>query len=143
MKRSDKMAKLLKINKLHERLAASEFASASDQHDRVEEQLTRLEQYWDEYSVQLESLKQVTSSVDALRTHQDFLTRLNEAITQQRGELSKSGEALENSQNRLLECSIEVEKIRKARDSLREKEQVEERRQRQKEHDELVSNRRR
>jgi flagellar export protein FliJ len=139
MKRSEKMHRLLEINQLQERVAASAFASADERHRRLEVQLARLEDYWQEYSVQLETLKGITSSAEELRKQQNFLVKLNDAIAQQQRELAQSTEQLEKSQSSLRERSMEVEKVRRATASIEAEEQSLERRRAQKEYDELYA----
>lgn len=139
MKRSDRMAKLHRINQLHEKRAASGFAQASQHHEQVLEQLEKLEGYWKEYSVKLEELKTSTSCAAALREHQQFLNKLDDAINQQRAELEKSAANLDASKSELVERSVEVKKIEKATASIRKQEAASERKQSQKEMDELYA----
>jgi len=142
MKRSDRMAKLHRINQLHEKRAAANFANASQHHDQLQEQLQKLEDYWNEYSVKLEQLKTSTNCAAALREHQQFLNKLDDAIAQQRAELEQSESNLEASQNDLVERSVEVKKIEKATASIRKQELASEHRKSQKEMDELYANNR-
>ena len=141
MKRSERMAKLHRINQLHEKQAAINFASASQHHDQLQSQLQKLEEYWNEYSVKLEELKSSTNCAAALREHQQFLHKLDEAIAQQRTELEKSATQLEASQNDLLDRSVEVKKIEKATASIRKQELANEHKKTQKETDELYAKR--
>ena len=139
MKRSDRMAKLHRINQLHEKRAASSFAQASQHHDQLREQLEKLEDYWREYSVKLEELKTTTNCAATLREHQQFLNKLDDAINQQRSELEKSAANLDASKDELVERSVEVKKIEKATASIRKQELASERKQSQKETDELYA----
>lgn len=142
MKRSDRLAKLHRINQLQEKQAAARFASASNHHEQVQSQLQKLEEYWNEYSVKLEQLKTSTNCAAALRDHQKFLTTLDEAISQQQAELKQSAANLEASQNALVESSVEVKKMEKATASIRKQELDSERKKIQKEQDELYANNR-
>ena len=139
MKRSDRMAKLHQINLLQEKQAAASFASASNHYEQLQNQLRKLEEYWNEYSQQLEVLKTSTNCAMALREHQQFLNRLDEAITQQRTELERSAAQLAASQRELLERSVEVKKIEKATANIRAQELASERKKEQKETDELYA----
>ena len=139
MKRSERLTKLHRINQLHEKQAAARFAGASQHHDQLRRQLDKLEEYWKEYSVKLEELKTSTNCAAALREHQQFLDKLDEAITQQRSELEQSAINLEASQNELVESSVEVKKIEKATASIRKQELETERRKTLKEQDELYA----
>jgi len=136
------MAKLHRINQLHEKRAATNFANASQRHDQLQDQLHKLQAYWNEYSVKLEELKTSTKCAAALREHQQFLNKLDDAIAQQRTELEQSAANLEASQNELVERGVEVKKIEKATDSIRKQELASERKKFQKETDELYANNR-
>lgn len=142
MKRSDRLAKLHRINQLQEKQAAARFADASNRHEQAQSQLQKLEEYWNEYSVKFEQLKSSTNCAAALRDHQKFLNTLDEAISQQRAELEQSAANVEASQNALAESSVEVKKIEKATANIRKQELDSERKNIQKEQDELYANNR-
>jgi flagellar FliJ protein len=139
-KRSERMEKLLEINRLNEGRAAVFFATARERYRQLKEQLDKLEQYWIEYDQRLETVKQSTRNAADLRDHQQFMARLNEAIGQQRAELERSAIDLESAESDLRQCRIEVEKIKSAAASIREQEQALERKRAQKETDELYAN---
>lgn len=140
MKRSDRMGKILKVNKQQEHIAAASFVSANEQYQAIESQLARLEEYRAQYSAQLEELKQTTSSATELREFQNFLAKISEAIEQQKEDLIKSAELVENTQDELRNRRIDVEKIKKASDLAIEQEQADERKRLHKEYDELYAN---
>ena len=142
MKRSNRMEKLVTINKQQEYRAAASFATTMERHQSLHEQLKKLEEYWTHYSEQLDELKKSTTSASALYEYQQFLAKINEAIKQQKAELALSDEQVVEKETDLLASRVEVEKIRKATDRILDQEQEVERRATQKEYDELYANNR-
>ncbi len=140
MKRSDRMARLHRIHKLKEELAAARHADARARNDLLQAQLDKLQDYWREYSASLEVLKKSTSCAGELLAHHRFLGKLDEAITQQRTALEKCKEALETTGQELVERGMQAKAIDNATAGIREQEQISERRKIQKEVDELVAN---
>lgn len=139
MKRSQRMARLHRINQLQEKLAASNFASVRERHEQLEQQLDRLRDYWNEYSTRLEELKKTTSSARELREHLQFLGKLDEAIRQQQEALAKSAAQLHNAEAEFLERRVDTRKIEKATASMRRQELVSEQQQIQKEMDDIYA----
>lgn len=139
MKRSQRMARLHRINQLQEKLAASNFASVRERHEQLEQQLDRLRDYWNEYSTRLEELKKTTSSARELREHLQFLGKLDEAIRQQQETLAKSAAQLHNAEAEFLERRVDTRKIEKATASMRRQELVSEQQQIQKEMDDIYA----
>ncbi|MEZ5490672.1 MAG: flagellar export protein FliJ [Gammaproteobacteria bacterium] len=140
MKRSERMSRLHKVNLLQEQRAAALHASARERQQLLQTQLNKLEAYWHEYSARLETLKTSTTCARELQEHHQFLGRLDEAIAQQRAELAKGEEALQQSHQDLVDSSVEAKKIEKTATSLREQEQASEQKKLQKEIDELYAN---
>jgi len=139
VKRSQRMARLHRINQLQEKLAASNFASVRERHEQLEQQLDRLRDYWNEYSTRLEELKKTTSSARELREHLQFLGKLDEAIRQQQETLAKSAAQLHNAEAEFLERRVDTRKIEKATASMRRQELVSEQQQIQKEMDDIYA----
>ncbi len=139
MKRSQRMARLHRINQLQEKLAASNFASVRERHEQLEQQLDRLRDYWNEYSTRLEELKKTTSSARELHEHLQFLGKLDEAIRQQQEALAKSAAQLHNAEAEFLERRVDTRKIEKATASMRRQELVSEQQQIQKEMDDIYA----
>ena len=140
MKRSERMSRLHKVNLLQEQRAAAFHASARERQQLLEAQLNKLEEYWQEYSIRLETLKTSTTCARELQEHHHFLGKLDEAIAQQRAELANAEEALQQSHQVLVDSSVEAKKIEKAATSLRDQELALEQKKLQKEIDELYAN---
>ncbi|MCB1671996.1 MAG: flagellar export protein FliJ [Gammaproteobacteria bacterium] len=141
MKRSERIDRLHRINKLQEELAAANHGSVLARYESLRNQLDKLQDYWSEYSARLEELKQSTSSVRDLQEYHRFLGKLEEAIAQQSIELEACAEALSSAEQELVERGVEAKKMEKASAGIREQEDARERQKLQKESDELAASR--
>ena len=86
---------------------------AEDTAARLREQSAQLHVYRDEYRARHPALGGRAASIDLLRTHQAFMQRLDQALSQLRGQIEQAEERAQRLRVELLARETRVASVRK------------------------------
>ena len=91
----------------------AQLAQAEAQQRQLDEQAAQLDGYRNDYRARHPATGGRSSSIELLRVHQGFMTRLDQALAQLQGQQQKAAARIETLRSQLLAQEVRVASVRK------------------------------